>query len=119
MKKPMLNHVFFQVLLEEINEYHSTFLSHKYVFIPGTLEIHQVVTAPGNSKSIQYRNTSCACTSYLREDYRKCECLDQFQNYMKPITLTTYTFSISKKKQKDMLDDEDKLIDLDEDEVNE
>ena len=38
---------------------------------------------------------------------------------MKPITLTTYTFSISKKKQKDMLDDEDKLIDLDEDEVNE
>ena len=76
MKKPMLNRVFFYVLLEEINEYHSTFPSLKYVFIPGTLGIHQVVTTPGNSKSIQYRNTSCACTLYLRGGNRKFECLD-------------------------------------------
>ena len=33
----MLNHVFFYVSLEEINEYCSTFPSHKYVYIPGTL----------------------------------------------------------------------------------
>ena len=31
--------------------------------------------------------------------------------------MTTHTFSISKKKQKDTVDDEDELIDLDEDEV--
>ena len=113
----MLNRVFFYVSLEEINEYRSTFPSHKYVYIPGTLGIHQVATSPGNSRSIQYRNTSCACTPCLRGDYRKCECLDQFKNYLKPITMTTHTFSISKKKQKDMVDDEDELIDLDE--VNE
>ena len=53
--KPMLNHVFFYVLLEEINEYCSTFPSHKYGYIPGALGIHQVVTTPGNSKSIQHR----------------------------------------------------------------
>ena len=33
--------------------------------------------------------------------------------------MTAHTFSISKKKQKDMVDDEDELIDFDEDEVNE
>ena len=113
--KPMLNCAFFYVSLE----YCSTFPSRKYVYIPGTLGIRQVVTTPGNSKSIQYRNTSFACTPCLRGDYRKCECLDHFKNYLKPITMTTHTFSISKKKQKDAVDDEDKLIDLDEDEVNE
>ena len=81
--------------------------------------IHQVVTTSGKSISIHYRNTSCACTPCLRGDYRKCECVDQCKNYLKPITVTTHTFSISKKKQKDRVDDEDKLIDLDEDEVNE
>ena len=81
--------------------------------------IHQVVTTPGSSKSIQYRNTSCACTPCLRGDYRKYECLDQFKSYLKPITMTAHIFSISKKKQKYMVDDEDELIDLDEDEVNE
>ena len=111
----MLNRAFFYVSLE----YCSTFPSRKCVYIPGTLGIRQVVTTPGNSKSIQYRNTSFGCTPCLRGDYRKCECLDHFKNYSKPITMTTHTFSISKKKQKDAVDDEDKLIDLDEDEVNE
>ena len=115
----MLNHVFFYVLLQKINEYCSTFPSHKYVYIPGTSEIHQVVITPGNSKSVQYRNTLCECTLCLRGNYRKCECLDQFKNYLKPITMTAHTFSISKKKQKDMVDDQDELIDFDEDEVNE
>ena len=55
----------------------------------------------------------------VRGNYRKCECLDQFKNYLKPITMTAHTFSISKKKQKDMVDDQDELIDFDEDEVNE
>ena len=114
----MLNCVFFYVLLKEINDYCSTLPSHKYVYIPGTLGIHQTVTNPGNSKPIQYRNTLCACTR-LRGDYRKCECLDQFKNYLKPITMTTHTSSISKEKQKDLVDDEDELIDLDEDKVNE
>ena len=63
------------------------------------------------------QNTLCACTPCLRGDCRKCECLDQFKNYLKPVTMTTHTFSISKKKQKDTVDDEDELIDLDEDEV--
>ena len=115
----MLNHVFFYVLLQKINEYCSTFPSHKYVYIPGTSGIHQVVITPGNSNSVQYRNTLCECTLCLRGNYRKCECLDQFKNYLKPITMTAHTFSISKKKQKDMVDDEDELIDFDEDEVNE
>ena len=114
----MLNRVFFYVLLKEINDYCSTLPSHKYVYIPGTLGIHQPVTNPGNSKPIQYRNTLCACTR-LRGDYRKCECLDQFKNYLKPINMTTHTSSISKEKQKDLVDDEDELIDLDEDKVNE
>ena len=79
-------------------------------------ELHQTVTNPGNSKPIQYRNTLCACTR-LRGDYRKCECLDQFKNYLKPINMTTHTSSISKEKQKDLVDDEDELIDLDEDKL--
>ena len=108
--KPMLNRVFFYVSLEEISEYSSTFPPHKYVYIPGTLGVHQIVTTPGNNKSIQYRNILCACTPCLRGDYRKCEYLDQFKNYLKPITMTTHTFSISKKKQKDTVDDEDELI---------
>ena len=104
--KPMLNRVFFYVSLEEINEHPSTFPS---------LGIHQVVTTPGKSKSVQYRNISCACTPCLRGNYRKFECLDHFKNYLKPITMTSHTFSISKEKQKDAVDDEDELIDLDED----
>ena len=114
----MLNLVFLYVSLEEINDYCSALPSNKYVYIPGTLGIHQTVTNHGNSKSIQYRNALCA-RPCLRGDYRKCECLDQFKNYLKPITMTTHTSSISKEKQKDLVDDEDELIDLDEDKVNE
>ena len=44
-----------------------------FKYIPGTLQIHQVTTLPGNSEEILFKDSSCACASCLNGMYSMCE----------------------------------------------
>ena len=114
--KPMLNRRFFYVSAEDMDNYRSELPSDKYIHIPGTLAIHEVVSIPGNTNTIMYRNSSCGCTFCLNNEYEKCESLEQFKEYPKNIMMTTHSFSVSTKKQK-QANNEKHLIDLDEEEA--
>ena len=54
--KPMLNRIFFYITSETIQALRSAFPDTEYVYIPGTLKIHEISTIPGNINAINYRD---------------------------------------------------------------
>ncbi len=114
--KPMLNQRFFYVSAEDMDNYRSEFSADKYIHIPGILAIQEVVSIPGNTNAIKYRNSSCGCTFCLNDEYEECESLDQLKEYPKNIMMTTHSFSVSTKKQTHA-NYENQLTELDEDEA--
>ena len=102
-----------------MENYRAAFPSQSYQSIKGTLAIHQVVITPGNSNTIQYRNSSCACSPCLNGEYTKCECLQLYKDYPKPFQMIKHNFSISNKSRTANDDDDESLADLNKDEVNE
>ena len=94
--KPMLNQHFFYISKDEMESYQAVSPSQSYQSIKGTLAIHQVVITPGSSNTIQYRNSSCACSACFNGEYTKCECLQLYKDYPKPFQMIKHNFSISK-----------------------
>ena len=126
--KPMLNRRFFYISKDEMESYRAAFPSQSYQSIKGTLAIHQVVITPGSSNTIQYRNSSCACSACFNGEYIKYECLQLYKDYPKPFQMIKHNFSISNKSRTartanddddDDDDDDESFTDLNEDEVNE
>ena len=96
--KPMLNRLFHFISSEEIEEYRSSFPDEAFKYIPGTLQIHQVVTTPGDKSLINYRNISCACTNCLRGEFASCR-KNQFKDVSEIITLKKHVFSTTGKRK--------------------
>ena len=121
LKPIMLNQHFFYISKEEMESYQAAFPSQSYQSIKGTLAIHQVVITPGSSNTIQYRNSSCACSACFNGEYTKYECLQLYKDYPKPFQMINYNFSISNKSRTANDDDnvDESFMDLNEDEVNE
>ena len=119
--KPMLNRHFFDISKEEMESYRAAFPSQSYQSIKGikgTLAIHQVVIAtPGSSNTIQYRNSSCACSACFNGEYTKYECLQLYKDYPKPFQMIKHNFSIWNKSRTANDDDDESFMDLNEDEV--
>ena len=103
--KPMLNRRFFYISKEEMESYRAAFPSQSYQSIKGTLAIHQVVITPGSSNTVQYRNSSCACSACFNREYTKCECLQLYKDYPKPFQMinTTSLFRIRAELQMMMM----------------
>ena len=119
--KPMLNRHFFYISKEEMESYRAAFPSQSYQSIKGTLAIHQVVITPGSSNTVQYRNSSCACSVCFNGEYTKYECLQLYKDYPKPFQMIKHNFSISNKSRtaNDDDNDDESFMDLNENEVNE
>ena len=52
--KLILNRKFFYIPSESIKDFHSTFPDTEYVYIQGTLKIHEVSMIPGNTDAFNY-----------------------------------------------------------------
>ena len=118
--KPMLNRIFHYISSEEMEGYRSTFPSINYKYIHGTLQIHQVITSPGDSTHIWHRNVACTCASCLAGTYTSCNRKSKFSEISDMITLKKHVFSKSYSKRKsDLNDDDDEMADLNDDEMNE
>ena len=61
----MLDRLFLLISFEEIEEYCSSFPGEVFKYIPGTLQMHQVVTTSGDMTHIHYRNISFVCMNCL------------------------------------------------------
>ena len=57
----MLDSLFFYVSKDDTEAFRSSFPDGNYRFIEGKLQIHEVITNPGDSTHIFFRNTSCSC----------------------------------------------------------
>ena len=117
--KPMLNRIFFYVPSENIKAFRSTFPDTEYVFIQGTLKIHEVSTIPGNTNAINYRNSSCGCGFCLKEEYNKCESITEFSAYPQNIQMKLYTFREKTNKKKNKKTPEDEIDDEEDTDLNE
>ena len=118
--KPMLNRHFFYISKEEMESYRAVFPSQSYQSIKGikgTLAIHQVVITPGSSNTIQYRNSSCACSACFNGEYTKYECLQLYKDYPKPFQMIKHNFSIWNKSRTANDDDDESFMNLNEDEA--
>ena len=113
----MLNQHFFYISKEEMESYRAVFPSQSYQSIKGTLAIHQVAITPGSTNTIQYRNSSCACSACFNGEYTKCECLQLYKDYPKPFQMIKHNFSIWNKSRTANDDDDESFMDLNEDEA--
>lgn len=120
--KPMLNRIFHFISAEEMVQYRSTFPTNNYKYIPGTLQIHQVITTPGETSSILHRKLACFCTSCVIGAYETCENKEKFIEISDMISLQKHVFSKSTKrpsKKKNDDSDDEEISDLNDDEMTE
>ena len=93
--------------------FRSSFPDGNYKFIKGTLQIHEAVTAPGDSIHILFRNTSCAYNNCLN-GIVSCERINQFKEVPQMTKMNKHIFNKSKKSGAATTE----YVDLNENEVN-
>ena len=109
-QKPMLNRLFFYICEEDLKAFRMALPEERYHSIPGTQQIHQIVTSPVTTTSVAYRKCSCACSHCLGGKFDECESREIFKKCKTSIEMKEHTFSISAAKQvpeKDLNEEEE------------
>ena len=99
-KRPMLNRLFYYVSSTEMETYRDEFPAEQYNYIKGTLQIHQVVTDPGEEGFISYRKVSCGCVACLAGTYNNCEKKDDFKDCPEYLSMKKHTFKLKGVRQR-------------------